>query len=90
MWGPPPNERYCKVCNLNKVEDEYHFLFSCPLYQTERSNFYVDYVTDVGQFMILQDEEKVTWLLSEDKIKHTSCFLQTLYDKRRCILYKPN
>ena len=28
----PRNMRICKYCNLNDIEDEFHFILSCPLY----------------------------------------------------------
>ncbi len=45
--GVKPEHRFCRVCNLGAVEDEYHFLYSCPLLQTERSKFYVDHISDI-------------------------------------------
>ena len=30
------DERKCKLCNQCDVEDESHFLFECPKYNTER------------------------------------------------------
>ena len=32
----PREERICKLCNLNCVENEAHFLISCPYYKDER------------------------------------------------------
>ena len=32
--------RVCRHCNLNCIEDEYHFLFHCQLYEVERDAFY--------------------------------------------------
>ena len=32
----PREERICKLCNLNCVENEAHFLTSCPYYKDER------------------------------------------------------
>jgi len=34
-----PNDRICKQCNLNEVEDEFHFIMHCKLYDNLRSNF---------------------------------------------------
>ena len=36
----PRNQRYCKNCILQKVEDERHFLFECHIYQQERKELY--------------------------------------------------
>ncbi|XP_077980235.1 uncharacterized protein LOC144435518 [Glandiceps talaboti] len=35
----PPTERFCKICNTNMVEDEYHFLVICPLYNNLRIQY---------------------------------------------------
>jgi len=35
--GIPVKFRVCQCCNLNKVEDEIHFLLECPLYITLRN-----------------------------------------------------
>ena len=29
----PRTERLCKTCNMNQIEDEYHFLLVCPEYR---------------------------------------------------------
>jgi len=26
------NVRYCQVCNIHEIKDEFHFVFKCPLY----------------------------------------------------------
>ena len=37
----PREKRFCTICNIDLVEDEYHFLFTCIAYQRERSLFYM-------------------------------------------------
>ena len=32
-------ERICMHCNMSKIEDEFHFLLECPLYNCDRLNF---------------------------------------------------
>ena len=32
-----PDQRICKMCNLNRCEDELHFLLQCTKYKEERS-----------------------------------------------------
>ena len=40
-WKHIPMEyRYCTLCDLKKVEDEKHFLLTCPLYNDLREKFY--------------------------------------------------
>ena len=36
----PREKRVCKLCNLNKVEDEDHFITECPAYADIRSEYY--------------------------------------------------
>ena len=33
------NDRICSFCNLDKVEDEYHFILVCPLYNVLRKTY---------------------------------------------------
>ncbi|XP_053386465.1 uncharacterized protein LOC128550759 [Mercenaria mercenaria] len=38
--GTVRNERICKMCNLNCIESEYHFLLCCPLYVDIRRKYF--------------------------------------------------
>ena len=33
------HDRVCPVCNLNEIEDEFHFLLICPLYYSLRCKY---------------------------------------------------
>ena len=35
--------RICQLCNLNEIEDEFHFILKCPLYQTLRTKYIKPY-----------------------------------------------
>ena len=35
----PREERLCKCCNTNVIEDEYHFLLVCPAFNTIREKY---------------------------------------------------
>ena len=39
----PRHERYCECCNLNDIEDEYHFVCICPTYLNIRNKFIQQY-----------------------------------------------
>ena len=82
-------DRTCKVCNLNRIEDESHFLFSCPALQIERSSFHVDTIEDIGTFMLLSDTDKISLLLQPGYIKKISRYVENILRKRQFILYKP-
>ena len=71
--------RLCRVCNLDYIEDECHFLFTCIAYQLERSSFRLRHVPDIGDFMLKSDVQKIAWLLMRDNIKHFGDFVQELY-----------
>lgn len=38
----PVHERICNQCDLNKVEDEYHFIIECSLYDSQRNKLFAD------------------------------------------------
>jgi len=33
------NVRYCQVCNIHDIEDEFHFVFNCSLYNYLRQRY---------------------------------------------------
>ena len=33
------NLRYCEICNSDEIEDEFHFLFKCPAYDSLRKQY---------------------------------------------------
>ena len=35
----PREDRLCRNCDSGEVEDEFHFLLSCPIYTTLRQDF---------------------------------------------------
>lgn len=35
--------RFCKCCNMNVIEDEYHFLLVCPYYSNLRHGYFSRY-----------------------------------------------
>lgn len=39
----PRNQRLCKSCNMQKIEDEYHFLLVCPNYRDLRKKYFKSY-----------------------------------------------
>ena len=39
----PRDNRICRCCKMNNIEDEYHFVLICPAYRTLRCNFLPKY-----------------------------------------------
>ena len=62
-----PTDRLCNMCNLKVMEDEIHFMATCPKYKTPRDNLLLA-VKNVPNIQQLNDENKTIWLLTnEDK-----------------------
>lgn len=58
------DERTCNICNLNIVEDEYHFLLSCCKYNNERRILYELCKLSKPNFETLTQKEKLTYLMN--------------------------
>lgn len=58
----PRHLRICKFCINHLVEDEYHFLIICPLYNELRQSFY-DKISSISpSFISLTGQEKYVFL----------------------------
>ena len=79
-WRQIPREnRICKQCDSNEVEDLIHFLVKCEKNERLRMEFY-DYVTskDNVNMNMLSDHEKVTFMLTNNDshiMKKTANFI---------------
>ena len=84
----PREERfciYCKTQNVSSVENEVHFLLSCPLYRDERKNFLDTIHRIAPSTMSLNDQNMFIWLMSQEDYKTTKLlgnFCKKLFDKR--------
>ena len=81
----PRPERIRKHCKLNCIENQIHFLSQCSLYQPERNIFYDQIYHINNNFMLLDDNDKVMWLLSqEDKniLSALGSFIHYCFEKR--------
>ena len=62
------NERLCKFCNTNSVENEIHFLMLCPLYSDIRYELFQT-LEFINNFNIMNVENKFIELMNCDKIQ---------------------
>ena len=62
--GTPREQRICKKCPSLEVEDEYHLLFRCSVYNSLRENLFNLVLQHCGVFTNLSDENKLIWLLN--------------------------
>ena len=60
----PVEKQICYVCDHKALEDEFHFLTQCPLYQEERKMMYAVYDTEIGSINVKSDSEKFIVIMS--------------------------
>ena len=85
------NERLCQICNSNNVENEFHFLFHCDKFKSERENFYSLCIANYSNFVYLCDEDKLNILMNEgNNWRILSNYLVNIWEKRKHIMYKCN
>ena len=58
-----PAERICKNCDLGDVEDEFHFMIKCPLYNRLRQVLYEKITCKFPIFEMYDHRNKFIWLL---------------------------
>ena len=59
-----PAERICKNCDLEEVEDEFHFVIKCPLYKRLRQALYEKITPKFPIFETYDYKNKFIWLLA--------------------------
>ena len=81
----PREDRLCRNCCLNEVENEIHFLTRCSKYESEREEYYKTICLHNANFNFLDDANKALWLLSqerEDVLKELALYILKCLDKR--------
>ena len=84
----PPESRLCQVCNEQDIEDEFHFLFECKVYEEERF-LWLSKLKFADNFLQQSPEAKFNLVLNEhNNVKHTAQFLISIFDSRTKIVTK--
>ena len=86
----PLEQRTCRYCNLDKLEDEHHFVVECSLYNSERIELYRLITSMFPHFIHLSNADKFTFLMILDKpliLKHVCSYLCTITEKRGKVEY---
>ena len=84
----PPESRLCQVCNEQKVEDEFHFLFECKIYEQERF-LWLNKLRLAANFQQKTQEEKLDLVLNEHtNVKLTAQYIIDIFDSRSKIVNK--
>ena len=76
---PPREERICKLCDMNKVEDETHFILECPRYNQIRRESPIPFEKYNNPQSILHMEEPSI----------VADFLRKAYSKRDLLTTEP-
>ncbi len=78
----PLDRRLCACCNLNVIEDEYHFLMICSKYENPRQTL-ISIVSDMyGHFNLLTDRDKFVFMLQNCQ-KHVATYLTQAFEIRQ-------
>jgi len=54
----PAENRLCQKCNLNEVEDEIHYLITCPAHSAERESLFSKVSSIIEDFLMLNKVER--------------------------------
>ena len=83
----PENERLCNFCNSGNIENEYHFVFDCTIYEIYRTELFDNMYNIYPDLNTLNRDEQMKCFMSREGIKIFSHYLSTSYELRQSILY---
>ena len=69
-------DRKCILCNLDVIEDEFHFILKCPVYDNLRRKYFKPYYRNRSSVF------KLVQLLSSDNVKEINNLCKFLYSAR--------
>ena len=80
----PPEQRLCKLCSLNEVEDEFHFMLKCTFYKDLRSKMMSD-IAEIYDIDDITDKERFILLMGSidyDSILPVIQFVKSAFESR--------
>lgn len=83
----PVFDRKCKLCELDHIEDEYHFLMICPFYNDFRLTMFYKASQIVSSFATCNNDDKFVILVKTCQ-KYVAQFIDSSFEKRRNFIYK--
>lgn len=75
----PLENRKCKICKSDDIENEIHFALECTLYAEERKQFLKVIENKYPNFHNLQNKDKFIWLMSNENSQIISDFASYIY-----------
>ncbi len=85
----PLEDRKCEMCDLDVIEDEQHFICTCPLYSQERQVLYHKINNLHPDFNNLDTDNKFIFLMSDNQ-KICAKYVWNCFQKRKKVLYNIN
>lgn len=70
-FNVPRSERICKICQMNVIENEFHFRLTCPLYTDLRRKYFKPYYyrwPTLNKFDKLMTTTKKNWNVKSFKV----------------------
>ena len=82
--GSAEEDRICQMCDLNEIENEYHFVLYCPLYCGAREELFSS--ADGDDILDISDAEIIRRLFEKHTFKMAN-YIEKAWDKRKKALY---
>ena len=81
----PANERFCYFCKT-EVEDEFHFICKCNLYNDIRNNLIMYMMDFFTGFILLNEEEKFKIIMKTNN-RELHKYVNNAWEIRKLYLY---
>ena len=81
----PIENRFCKLCQNEYIEDEIHFLCCCKHFDHERLLFFTKLAETGKNIFEMSDNEKFVYIMQLN-CKELPFFVETIWNKRKLIL----
>ena len=78
-------DRICKLCTTEELEDECHFIFRCPALSEPRNEL-MEGVSFPDE--LIGEIEKLSFLTECENIEQLGQIVERLYKVRRSMIYK--
>ena len=80
----PADERKCKQCTTDSIEDELHFIFDCTKYEPIRTEWRTLCIGESQHFDSLPKEQKIFYIFnsSEDIINAFGTYVKRGFEDR--------
>ena len=82
----PIDQRICKICDFGEIENEYHFIMTCPEYESARIELFEIASTKIVNMLNYSASDQFILLLKYCQ-KYVSNFLNQAYDIRKTKIY---